>query len=197
MLTLYHAPQSRSSRIVWLLEELGADYDLRIVAISRGDGSGGPDPANPHPDKKVPALVDDGVLITESIAIVQYLTDKFPAAGIGPTVGDPKRGPYLSWLAYYAGVVEPVINLEFAKLADDPVMRRTFRGRAEMDRHILDALERGPWLLGERFSGADLLLASMGQFMRTMLPAGPVVDAYLARCNARPALARAMAKDGG
>lgn len=197
MLTLFHAPQSRSSRIVWLLEELGADYALKITTIPRQDGTGGPDPANPHPDKKVPALVDDGVLITESIAIVQYLTDKFPAADLGPPIGDAKRGPYLSWLAYYAGVIEPVVNLEFAGLADNAAMQRTFRDRAAMDRHILTALEAGPYLLGEKFSSADVLIASMGHFARQMLPAGAVVDAYLERCNSRPALARASAKDRG
>lgn len=197
MLTLFHAPQSRSSRIVWLLEELGADYALKITTIPRLDGTGGPDPANPHPDKKVPALVDDGVLITESIAIVQYLTDKFPAADLGPPIGDAKRGPYLSWLAYYAGVIEPVVNLEFAGLADNAAMQRTFRDRAAMDRHILTALEAGPYLLGEKFSSADVLIASMGHFARQMLPAGAVVDAYLERCNSRPALARASAKDRG
>jgi len=197
VLTLHHAPRSRSSRIVWLLEELGADYTLRITDIPRADGTGAPDPANPHPDKKVPTLVDDGVVITESIAIVQYLTDKFPGAGLGPTIGDPKRGPYLGWLAYYAGVIEPVVNLEFAGLGDSAVMQRTFRDRAAMDRRILAAIEPGPYVLGERFSGADILIVSMGQFLRTMLPAGAVVDAYLERCNARPALARAVAKDAG
>ena len=197
MLTLHHAPKSRSSRIVWLLEELGADYVLKIADIPRMDGTGAPDPANPHPDKKVPTLVDDGVVITESIAIVQYLIDKFPAAGLGPKIGDPKRGPYLSWLAYYAGVIEPVINLGFAGLADNPAMVRAFRDRAAVDRRILATIEPGPYVLGERFSGADILVASMGQFLRTMLPPGPVVDAYLARCNARPALARAVAKDAG
>ena len=197
MLTLYHAPQSRSSRIVWLLEELGADYTLRITDIPRMDGRGAPDPANPHPDKKVPALVDDGVLITESIAIVLYLTDTFPAAGLGPRLGDAQRGPYLSWLAYYAGVIEPVVSLEFAGLTENPVMQRSFRDRKAMDQRILAALGAAPFLLGDTFSGADLLLASLGQFMRTLLPPGAVVDAYLARCNARPALARAMVKDGG
>jgi len=197
MLTLHHAPQSRSSRILWLLEELGTDYVLRITDIPRMDGTGGSDPGNPHPDKKVPALVDDGVLITESIAIVQYLTDKFPTADLGPRLGDAKRGPYLSWLAYYAGVIEPVLNLEFAGLADNVAMQRTFRNRAAIDRRLLDALAAGPYLLGERFSGADILIASMGQWARTMLPAGSLVDAYLERCNSRPALARARAKDGG
>lgn len=197
MLTLYHAPRSRSSRIVWLLEELGADYVLRITDIPRMDGTGAPDPANPHPDKKVPTLVDDGALITESIAIVQYLTDKYPEAGLGPRIGDARRGPYLSWLAYYAGVIEPVVNVELAGLSGNAVMQRTFRDRAAMDRRILHALEAGPYVLGERFSGVDVLIVSMGHFVRTMLPAGGLVDAYLERCNGRPALARALAKDGG
>jgi glutathione S-transferase len=197
MLTLFHAPQSRSSRILWLLEEIGAPYVVKITDIPRMDGKGAPDPANPHPDKKVPALVDDGVLITESIAIVQYLTDKFPAAGLGPQVGHPTRGHYLSWLAYYAGVIEPVVNLEFAGLADNAAMKRTFRDRAAMDRHIVTALEAGPYLVGSTFSGADILVASLGHFARAMLPAGDPVEAYLARCNARPALARARLKDGG
>jgi len=197
MLTLYHAPQSRSSRIVWLLEELGADYRLHLTDIPRRDGSGGPDPANPHPYKQVPALVDDGVLVTESAAIVLYLTDKFPAAGIGRPIGHPERGPYLGWLAYYAGVVEPVVNFQFAGLGDHPLLQRTFRDLAAMHRRVLDALEAGPWMLGAAFSGVDVLIASLGHFVREMLPPGPVVDGWLARCNARPALARALAKDGG
>ncbi len=82
--------------------------------IPRMDGSGAADPDNPHPDKKVPALVHDGVLVTESAAIFAYLTDLFPHAGIAPVVGDEKRGPYLSWLAYYAGVIEPVVSFETA-----------------------------------------------------------------------------------
>lgn len=197
MLTLHHAPQSRSSRIVWLLEELGAGYRLAITDIPRRDGTGATDPANPHPYGQVPALVDDGVLVTESSAIVLYLTDKLPDAGIGRPIGDPERGPYLTWLAYYAGVIEPVVSLQFAGLADNAVMQRTFRDRAAMHRRLLAALDAGPYLLGERFSGADVLVASMGQFVREILPPGEVVDAYLARCNGRPAQARAWARDAG
>jgi glutathione S-transferase len=197
MLTLHHAPQSRSSRILWLLEEIGAPYEIRLTNIPRMDGSGAPDAANPHPDKKVPALVDDGALVTESAAIVLHLTDRFPAAGLGPSLGDSLRGSYLTWLAYYAGVIEPVVTLEFAQLAHHPVLERTFRGRGETDARILSALRAGPYLLGERFSGADILVASLGQFARPMLPADRLVDDYLARTGARPALARARAKDAG
>ena len=130
MLTLYHAPQSRSSRILWLLEELGADYELVITDIPRQDGSGAADPRNPHPDKKVPALVHDGVLITESIAIIQYLADLYPKAGLAPPSAIRLRGPYLTWLAYYAGVVEPVVTFHFAGLGEHPLLQRTFRDGA-------------------------------------------------------------------
>jgi glutathione S-transferase len=197
MITLHHAPQSRSSRIIWLLEELGAPYQLVITDIPRMDGSGASDPANPHPDRKVPALVDDGVLVTESSAIVLYLTDRFPAADLGPTVGDPLRGAYLSWLAYYAGVAEPVVTIGFAGLADHPQLQRSFRGSEEIGARVLAALRAGSHLLGGQFSGADLLFASMAQWARHTLPADPLVDTWLARVNARPALARAMARDKG
>jgi glutathione S-transferase len=194
-LTLYHAPQSRSSRVIWLLEELGAPYQINYTNISRMDGSGGADPKNPNPDGKVPAIVDDGALVTESAAIFLYLTDKFPQNGIGPKVGDPLRGPYLTWLAYYAGVIEPVVNFEFAGVADNAMLKRTFRGRAELNARLLKALEAGPYLLGDKFSAADILIGSLGNWSRAMLPEGAVMDAYLKRLGERPAVARANAKD--
>lgn len=195
MLTLFHAPKSRSTRMIWLLEELGAPYEIRAVDIARRDGSGSKDPANPHPHKQVPVLMDDGVVISESIAIALYLTDKFPAAGIGPVVGDPLRGPYLTWLAYYAGVLEPVITGHFeGRTATDPALKDQYDA---MDARLKAALEPGPYLLGERFSAADIMFASLLQFARQLLPDHAVYDDWLGRLNARPALARAMAKDAG
>lgn len=195
MLALYHAAQSRSSRIIWLLEELGADYDIVYLDIPRMDGSGCPDPENPHPDKKVPALVHDGELITESAAIVLYLTDLFPKARIAPVVGEKGRATYLTWLAYYAGVMEPVLNLQFMELGDHEGLKRTFRGRAEMDLRILSALQASDYITGDTFSAVDVIIASLGHLIREMLPPGDVVDAYLERCGARPALEQANAKD--
>lgn len=195
MLTLYHAPRSRSSRILWLLEELGADCEIVYVDIPRMGGSGAPDPRNPHPDKKVPALVHDGVLITESMAVTLHLTDLSPQAGLGPAIGDPRRGAYLTWLFYYAGVIEPVLHFEFAGLADNPTLYRTFRGRAELNRRIEDALRAGPYILGETFSAVDVIIASLGHWFRQSLPEGELVDAYLERCRQRPALQAALAKD--
>src|SRR3954462_2270835 len=109
MLTLIHAPMSRSGSIVWLLEELGAPYETKIVTIRRADGTGAVDPANPHPHGKVPALLHDGNLVFESSAIALYLVDLFPEAKMAPRIGDPKRGALLSWLAYRSGVMEPAM----------------------------------------------------------------------------------------
>src|ERR1700675_4600899 len=103
MITLFHRPQTRSSRVIFLLEELEAPYQIKLVGTRTRDGKGAVDPANPHPHGKVPAISDDGAVVFESPAIALYLTDKFPKNGIGPLVGDPKRGAYLSWLAYYTG----------------------------------------------------------------------------------------------
>ena len=116
MILLYHAPRSRSFRTLWLLEEIGASFELEIVNIRRGDGSGARDPANPHPHGKVPALLHNTTLIFETSAIALYLTDMFPQPGLGPKIGDTDRGTYLSWLAYYSGVFEPSLTAKFLKI---------------------------------------------------------------------------------
>src|SRR5690606_31006696 len=122
--------------------------------------------------------------------------DLYPASGVGRLVGDPERGPYLTWLAYYAGVFEPVLHFQMLGLGDNEGLRHTFRGKEEVDGRIVGALEAHPFLLGDTFSGADILFASLGQYRRDMLPAGGAVDAYVERCTTqRPAFARAMAKD--
>ena len=94
MLTLVHAPRSRSSRFLWLLEEIGEPYDIQYVSIRRVDGSGALDPANPHPHGKVPFLKDHASTVFEQTAIALYLADKFPEAHLGPAIGDPARGAF-------------------------------------------------------------------------------------------------------
>ncbi len=193
MLTLMHAPMSRSSRIIWLLEELGAEYEIRYVDIRRRDGSGGPDEKNPHPHKQVPALLHDGVLIWESAAVVQYLTDLYPDCSLGRSPGHPERGAYLSWLAYNAGVIEPAAYAHFSGVtASDPGFSRLYN---EMCAHVIDVLTRQPYLLGEKISAVDLLLASALQWMRKILPESEVIDRYMAVVTNRPALLRAREID--
>jgi glutathione S-transferase len=198
MLTLVHAPRSRSSRFIWLLEELGAPYEIKLASIRRGDGSGAADAANPHPHGKVPALIHDGVTIFESAAIALYLTDAFPEKELGPRIGDKLRGPYLTWLAYYTGVLEPAFVSKFMNV-EVPRGTAGWVNADEAMAPVTAALESGPYLLGETFSAADILYGStFALFLgNPLLPETPTLRAYVDRCASRPAHARAAAKDGG
>ncbi len=198
MLTLYHCPRTRSSRFIWLLEELGAPYEIKLVNIRRRDGTGALDPANPHPHGKVPALVHDGALVFESAAICTYLTDAFPKNGIGPVVGDAKRGPYLTWLAYYAGVMEPA----FVSKAMNAEVPRGTAGWVKADEaadYVAKALSKEPYLLGGKFSAADVLFGStFALFQNSPLLPGPErFKPYVERVTARPAYVRAQGKENG
>jgi glutathione S-transferase len=199
MLTLFHAPRSRSTRILWLLEELGRPFEVEYVSIARGDGTPASGPRSPHPDGKVPALVDEETLITESAAIVLYLTDAYPGAGLGPQVGEPDRGAYLTWLAYSAGVVEPALAAIFNRQAqaEGESARVAWGDPQNMIRRLSETLSARPYVLGESFSGADVLIGSAVQFASAALPDKPEFKAYLGRLSERPAFQRALARDDG
>lgn len=198
MITLYHAPRSRSSRFIFLLEELGAPYEIKTVNIRRGDGSGAVDSGNPHPHGKVPAIRDGETVVFESAAVALYLTDKFPTNGIGPQVGDPKRGAYLTWLAYYAGEMEPAWVSKFMKVTP-PRGTAGWVAPEEIMPHVNATLEKGPYLLGDTFSAADILVGTtFALFMGSpMLEKTPLLDAYVKRILERPAFARAQARENG
>ncbi|HEX4098243.1 MAG TPA: glutathione S-transferase N-terminal domain-containing protein, partial [Caulobacteraceae bacterium] len=120
MLTFYHAPNTRSGSIRWLLEELGAPYDVELVDIRAPDGA--PESYRAiQPNNKAPAIVHDGVAIHERSAICIYLCDAFPAAGLAPPIGDPRRGPYLSWLVYNDAVIEPVLGAKMRGETDEKI----------------------------------------------------------------------------
>lgn len=196
MITLFHRPKTRATRFLFLLEELEAPFRVQSVTGRNRDGSGEPDPANPHPHGKVPAISDDGTIVFESPAIALYLTDRFPKNRIGPQVNEPDRGAYLSWLAYYGDVVEPSIMSKFMNVQ----VPRTTAGWVPLDEVmpvLIEPLSRGRYLLGERFSAADVLYGTMfAQFAQSpLLPKSPVIDEYVKRVVGRPAYARAMARD--
>jgi glutathione S-transferase len=195
MITLYHRSKTRSSRFIFLLEELGAPYEIKHVVTRTAQG-GEPDPANPHPHGKVPAISDDGEVVFESPAIVLYLTDKFPKNGLGPRVGEKKRGTYVSLLAYYGSVLEPAFMSKFMNVT----VPRPTAGWVEVEEamaFIVKTLSRSPYLLGEKFSAADVLYATtLGMFGQSpMMPKSDVITDYVKRCLDRPAHARAQAKD--
>lgn len=196
MLTLFHAAQSRSTRVLTLIDEMNiADrVQIRTVDIPRQDGSGHRDPANPHPEGKVPALVHDGVLVTESAAVMVHLTDMFPDSGLAPRMGDPKRGAYLAWMVWYGSVMEPVVIHHYAGL-EHPVLTATFRGPDEMAARLRAALEQGPYLLGEHYSAADLICHSPFAWFPEATPDDPLIRDWVARCMGRPSVARSLAAD--
>ena len=198
MLTLVHAPRSRSFGLLWLLEEVGEPFQIRYVSIRRGDGSGSLDPANPHPHGKVPVLLDDDVVIFEQSAIALYLADKFPQAKLGPSIGDHGRGDFLTMLAYYSGVIEPAFVSKFRNFT----VPRGTAGWVDSDEamdFINARLAKQPYIAGERFTVADVLYAgAFALFMNSPLLGDRKVaqlEAYVARCIDRPARVRAHAKD--
>src|ERR1041385_6467776 len=108
-LTLYHASPSRSSIVLWMLEELGQPYDIHLISLSKGENRA-PDYLAVNPMGKVPALKHGDVVITEGAAICTYLADAFPKAGLSVPIGDPRRGIYLKWLFFGPSCIEPAMT---------------------------------------------------------------------------------------
>ena len=194
MITLYHSPQTRSSSIVWLLEELQVPYETRLVGFRRFDGTGAKDPANPHPHGKVPALTDGGDTLFESSAIALYLTDKYRTVKMGPEAGEKGRDEYLSWLAYRPGVMEPALLCR--RFGIQHVYGAMGWAPADEVEEALNAHLKGrKYFLGDDFSALDILLGGGIHFMlqAKMMAETPVLKDYTARITARPAFAKMMA----
>ena len=196
MLVLYHSPNSRSSAVIWLLEELGASYKKRIVSIRHDDGSGARDPANPHPHGKVPLLERKGRHVFEFAAIALYLTDLFPEAGCGPGRDDPSRGEYLSWLAWRQGVLEPSMIMRRLKVPY-AYGAMGWAPSDEVERVINGLLKRRRFVLGDTFSAADIAVGAVVRIMmkKKVMNETPVLREYVDRLTIRPAFLRALESD--
>ncbi|SFI63640.1 glutathione S-transferase family protein [Celeribacter neptunius] len=196
MLTLYHAPNTRSSRIITQLIALGKldQVDIRLTDIPRQDGRGGHDPQNPHPEGKVPLLVtESGEEIRESTAIMLYLSEIFPSA-LAPAAGESGRGAFLSWMSWYGNVMEPVYLHHVAGVSH-PVLTATFRQWPEAVAYLAAGLTGRDYLLGDRYSLADLLISSPFLILPDAVPEVPEIQAWVARCAARPEVAATLAYD--
>ncbi len=131
------------------------------------------------------------------MAVFIYLADLYPEAGLAPAIGDPLRGPYLRWLAFYGSCFEPAVVDRAMKREPAPASTAPYGDYDTMLKTLTDQLAAGPYLLGERFSAADVLwgTALTWTTMFKLVPELPAISAYMARVNARPAVARARAKD--
>ena len=194
--TLFHSPQSRSAGALILLEELGADYELHVLNLKKGEQRRA-DYLAINPMGKVPAIVHDGALVTEQGAVYAYLADLYPEADITPAIGDPLRGPYLRWLFYYGSSFEPALIDKSLKREPAPASTSPYGDYETMLKTLTDQLATGPFLLGERFTAADVLWGTALRWttMFKLVPETPVVTGYIARVTSRPAVARAAMID--
>ena len=195
MIKLYWCPKTRAMRALWLMEEAGVPFERVRIDIRDAQAKADPEFRAASPLGKVPALVDGAAKISDSGAICAYIADAYPQAGLAPPIGDPQRGRYLQWLMFTNSNIEPAMMEKFSGLAAN----RTAHGwgdYASVLETLRDALRTGPWILGERFSAADVMLGSAVYFldMFKILGDEPVLKAYVERCVARPAARRAFSE---
>jgi glutathione S-transferase len=191
VITLYFSVASRSVVALWMLEELGVTYSIADTDI-RARKQKAPEYLKINPMGKVPALVDGDSVVTEVPAICLYLADKYGYGRLAPEIEDPLRGPYLKWMVFATAVFEPATRLPPAATEAE----RSDYGWGHRDT-MFDTLEAaltpGPWLLGERFSAADVTLGGLFAiaWFNKRIPDRPAFAAYNARISDRPAFKRA------
>lgn len=194
--TLFHAPNTRSLGVLFLLEELGVDYELKVLNTKAGEQHQ-PEYLAVNPMGKVPALIHNGALVTEQVAIFLYLADLYPEAGLAPLTGDPLRGPYLRWLVYYAASFEPAVVDKAMKREPGLRAMSPYGDFDTMLGTLTGQLAKGPYLLGEKLTAADVLWGTALTWSTRfgLVPELPVIESYMNRVNRRPAAVRAKQKD--
>ena len=198
----YHNPRSRAQMAHWMLEEVGTPYRILPVDFAKGENRT-PEFLAVNPMGKLPAIVHDGTVVTETGAIIAYLADAFPEAGLAPAPGDKARGTYLRWLFFGAGCFEPALldrMLQRPPIAQERKAAVAWGSYEEVLHALATMLDPGPYVLGDRFSAADVYLGAelswAGMFGAPGVKDNPVFDAYVARVAARPAYARTMGGQG-
>ncbi|WP_298746186.1 glutathione S-transferase family protein [uncultured Brevundimonas sp.] len=196
-IVFYTNPMSRGRIVRWMLEEVGRAY--RTVALDYGTTMKAPDYLAINPMGKVPAVTWRGVTVTECAAICAWLADAVPEAGLAPALEDPARGPYLRWLFFAAGPVEAAVTAKALGLLA-PADKAAMAGYGSFEQTV-NALEQavtpGPWILGDRFSAADVYVGSqiLWGLQFGTLPARDAFKAYAARLSGREAAVRAREID--
>lgn len=196
-LVFYHNPQSRGRIVHWMLEEVGAPYKTELLRFDRGEHKQ-PSFLAINPMGKVPTLQHGDTVVTEAAAICAYLADAFPSANLAPATTARERGTYYRWLFFGAGCVEPaMVDRMFQRPQVDRPGALGYGSYDDTVRALESAVSAGPWLLGERFSAADVYIGSeiaWGMMAKALEPRQAFQE-YVARCGQRPAFQRAAARD--
>jgi glutathione S-transferase len=195
---LFWCPQTRAIRVLWMMEELGVDYELAVTDVRAEDDPNRAELLTASPMGKVPALVDGDVRMAESAAICLYLADRYAAGTLAPALDSANRGMFLYWIMYVPAVVEPAMAEKFS--GQEP--NRQSHGWGDFDTMVSTlekALDGKDWLVGNRFSAADVMVGSTCYFLKKfgIMPESEVLESYTARCTKRPAFAKALAADEG
>ena len=196
MIALYHMPNTRSSAVLALLDELGAPYELRELNPKKGESRQSAFLAV-NPLGKVPTILDGKTLVTEQVAIYLHLADRFRAAGLAPGLDDADRGRYLRWMAFYGSSFEPALVDRAMKREEAPQGMSPYGTYDGVIEAVRGMLAPGPWVLGERFSAADVLWgAGLGWTLQFgIVPKLPEFEEFASRVASRPSFVRMRAKD--
>lgn len=182
---LYYNPQSRAVIAKWMLDECGAQYEIVPIDFTKREHKA-PGFLKINPAGKLPALVDGDSKIFEGAAICLYLGDKFPQANLAPKIGSPERGRYLSLMVYSTSQLEPAMSDALLKVESLP--QRGWTDFATAQDVVEGELGKGPYLFGEWFTAADIMIGSMFIWKRIFgaPPGRPALETYVDRLLARP-----------
>ena len=197
MIQLFWCEKTRASRLVWMLEELGEAYKRVRIDIRDKDMERPPSFDRASPMGKVPAIVDGDVAMAESAAICTYLADRYSLGTLAPALEDAKRGEYLYWMFYTPAVIEPAMADKFRGVEGDPLSMGW--GSFDLMFEVLESrFGEGPFVLGDRFTAADVMIGGSLLFLRSFnaLPASETLGAYADRLSERPGYQRALQLDG-
>ncbi|WP_285961008.1 glutathione S-transferase family protein [Pseudomonas tohonis] len=194
--TLFHCPHTRSSGVLSLLEELGADYDLHLMNMHKGEQRQ-PAYLSINPMGKVPALRHGETIITEQVAVYLYLADLYADAGLTPSLDSPQRGTFLRWMVFSGTCFEPAVVDHALQRAPVEPSRSPYGDFATVLDTLAEHLQGRTWMLGDSYSVADVLWGTALNWTMAfgLIPERPVFRAYVERFLARPAVQRARAKD--
>ncbi len=198
-LTLYHASPSRSSVVLWMLEELGEPYNLKLLDLQKGEQKS-PDFLAINPMGKVPTLKAGDIVVTEVSAICTWLADEYPEANLAPPVGDPRRAAYLKWMFYGPSCVEPAMFSKAFPPAQPAPLGAAGWGSFDS---VMDVLAKGvdtsAYILGDQFTAADIVIGSGLRWGMGfgLIPPRPEFKRYVDMLDERPAGRRAREKDEG